>query len=159
MKGNERVIQLLNEGLSAELTAINQYVIHGRMRTNWGYLKLAKHSHKESIDEMLHAQEFIDRILFLEGVPNMQKYRPINVGKDIKEQMELELREELDAVRMYNEGARVCREVHDIGSAELFEKLIKDEEGHTDYLETQLGIIESIGLPNYLAQQLEEEKK
>ncbi len=154
MKGNTKVIALLNEGLCAELTTINQYVIHGRMRQNWGLAKLAAKAHAESIEEMKHAQDFIDRILFLEGVPNMQKYKKIGVGEDIPQQMKLELEGELEAVKLYNQGVKASREAGDNGSADLFERLLKDEEEHVDYLEAQIHLIETLGVQNYLAQNL-----
>lgn len=155
MKGDDLVIERLNDALTAELTAINQYVIHGRMRLNWGYKKLAKESYDESIDEMKHAQALIDRILFLDGAPNMQRYKIVRVGNNVREQIEFELVEELDAVRMYNESARICREKLDNGSADLFETLLKDEEGHVDHLEAELNLISQIGLERFLAQHLE----
>ena len=154
MKGNPKVIEILNEGLCAELTAINQYVIHGAMRKNWGYNKLAAKNHEESIEEMKHAQRLIDRILFLEGVPNMQKYKKIEVGADIKEQMQLELNGELEAVALYNNGVKICMEAADNGTAEIFKQLLADEEGHVDWLETQVGLIDSLGVQQYLAQNL-----
>ena len=154
MKGDKEVLKRLNEALCSELTAINQYVIHASMRSNWGYMKLAKQSHDESIEEMKHAQTLIDRILFLEGVPNMQKYKPVKVGKDIPEQMKFELEEELSAVKAYNEAVKVCREANDNGSADIFEKLLADEEHHVDYLEQQLELISTIGIENYLSQHL-----
>lgn len=154
MKGNAGVIKILNEGLCAELTAINQYFINAKMCQNWGFLKLAKKFHDESIEEMKHADTLIDRILFLDGVPNMQKYDKILVGSTVQEQLENDLAAELAAVALYNKGMKISREANDNGSADLFEILLKDEEGHVDYLEAQLHTIGEIGLPNYLAQQL-----
>lgn len=154
MKGDPKVVGLLNEALCSELTAINQYVIHGRMRANWGYMKLARESHVESIEEMKHAERLIDRILFLEGVPNMQKYKPVRIGEDVKSQIESELEEELAAVKAYNASVIACREAGDNGSAELFKDLLLDEEGHVDHLEQQLELIAKIGMENYLAQNL-----
>lgn len=154
MKGDAKVIEQLNEALCAELTAINQYVVHASMRANWGYHKLAAKSREESIEEMKHAQTLIDRILYLEGVPNLQKYQKINVGATIPEQMEFELAAETEALRLYNAAIKICREAGDNGSAGLFEQLLLDEEGHADWLETQIALIKEIGLPNYLAQNL-----
>ncbi len=154
MKGDKKVIELLNDALCAELTTINRYVIHGRMCANWGYAKLAMQAHTESIEEMKHGQLLIDRILFLEGIPNMQKYARIEVGRNVKEMIEIDLKAEIEAVELYNEGAKASRAAGDNGSADLFETLLKDEEGHTDHLEAQLHLIKEIGLPNYLAQQL-----
>jgi len=154
MKGDPKVIEILNEALCAELTAINQYVIHGRMQLNWGYKKLAAAAYAESIEEMKHAQDLIDRVLFLDGIPNMQKYAPIRIGSNIKEMLEFELAAERDAIALYNKGTKLCRDAGDNGSADIFEKLLADEEGHLDHLESTLHIIEEIGLPNFLAQQL-----
>jgi bacterioferritin len=154
MKGNAKVIELLNEGLCAELTTINQYFVHSRMRANWGYNKLAQKDMDESIEEMKHAQRFIERILFLEGVPNMQKYKKIMVGEDVKQQLEYELEGEYEAVKLYNEGLKLSREVGDNGSADLFQDLLNDEEAHVDYLEAQLSLIKELGIQNYLSQQL-----
>ncbi|MBI1784184.1 bacterioferritin [Candidatus Sumerlaeota bacterium] len=154
MKGDKKVIELLNEALCAELTTINRYVIHGRMCANWGYSKLAAKAHEESIEEMKHAQVLIDRILFLEGVPNMQKYQKLVVGQNAREMIEIDLQAEIDAISLYNKGVKASREAGDNGSADLFDTLLKDEEGHTDFLEAQLHLIEEIGLQNYLAQQL-----
>lgn len=152
MKGKARVIAVLNEGLCAELTAINQYFIHGKMCANWGYTKLAAKSREESIEEMKHAEDLIGRILFLDGVPNMQKYKKLIIGTTVQEQMENDLKIEIEAVATYNKGIKIAREAGDNGSAELFETLLKDEEGHIDWLEAQLHLIEEIGIQNYLAQ-------
>ena len=154
MKGNSEVIAVLNEGLCAELTAINQFFIHGKMNENWGYGKLSKKYLDESIEEMKDAEEIIERILFLEGVPNMQKYHKIRVGKTIKEQFESDLRMELEAVEIYNRGVKVSTQKGDNGSRALFEQLLKDEEDHVDWLEAQLHMIGEVGVENYLAQQL-----
>jgi len=154
MKGNAKVIKILNDALCAELTAINQYVIHQKMRENWGYMKLAKNAQMESIDEMKHADGLIDRILFLDGVPNMQKYGMVEVGTTVPEQLEFELKAELGAIKLYNKGIKISREVGDNGSAEKFEALLVDEEGHVDWIEAQQHLIDEIGLERYLAQQM-----
>jgi bacterioferritin len=156
MKGNDEVVQVLNEILTAELTAINQYFIHAMMCANWHYKRLAKHSHDESIEEMKHAQVIIERILYLEGVPNMQRYMKVNVGQNVPEQHQLDLQNEKDAVARLNTGIELCREKGDNGSRMLLEKILHDEEEHIDWLEAQLQQIQEIGVANYLAQQLEE---
>lgn len=157
MRGNDKVIGLLNEALKAELTAINQYFLHAKMCENWGYQRLAAYNRKESIDEMKHADELMERILFLEGTPNMTDMFPIRVGKDVKAQLESDMTLELDAVKRLNESIQVAREVGDNASRELFERILIDEEHHVDYLEGQLNIIAEIGLPHYLAQQIHKE--
>jgi bacterioferritin len=157
MKGDAEVIKLLNDVLCAELTGINQYFIHAMMCANWRYQRLAQHSRKESIEEMKHAQEVMERILYLDGVPNMQKYMKINVGQTIPEQHQFDLALEKDAVARLNKGTELCRSKDDNGSRLLLERILKDEEEHVDWLEAQLQQIEDIGLPNYLAQQIEEE--
>lgn len=156
MKGNEEVLEVLNEVLCAELTAVNQYFIHARMCANWRYQKLAKRSREESIGEMKHAEEVIDRILYLDGVPNMQKYMKITVGQTIPEQHEFDLGLERDAVRRLNAGVELCRAREDNGSRLLLEKILAEEEEHIDWLEAQLQQIQEIGLQNYLARQIEE---
>jgi bacterioferritin len=155
MKGDSAVIGALNEVLCAELTGINQYFIHAMMCHNWRYEKLAGHAREESIEEMKHAEEIIERILYLDGVPNMQKYMKINVGETVPRQHELDLALESDAVARLNRGLEVCREKGDNGSRLLFEKLLEDEEKHVDWLQAQLHQIAEIGLSNYLAQQIE----
>ncbi|HEY8231044.1 MAG TPA: bacterioferritin [Vicinamibacteria bacterium] len=155
MKGNDEVIKVLQDVLCAELTAINQYFIHARMNENWGYKKLAAFIQKESIEEMRHAQEIIDRILYLDGVPNMQKYMKINVGKTVPEQFKLDVAVEYDAVARLNKGIELTRAQGDNGTRALLETILKDEEEHIDWLEAQLGIVEEIGAQNYLAQQME----
>ena len=155
MKGHADVIQILNDVLCAELTAINQYFIHARMLENQRYNKLAKHAYDESMGEMKHAQNVIDRILYLDGVPNMQKYMKINVGQDVPEQHQFDLAVEKDAVARLNPGIELCRTHGDNGSRLLLEQILADEEGHIDWLEAQLLQIQQIGLPNYLAQQIE----
>lgn len=155
MKGHDEVIAVLNEVLCAELTGINQYFIHAMMNANWGYKKLAEHSRHESIDEMKHAQEVIERILYLDGVPNMQKYMKINVGQNVQEQHQFDLELEKAAVERLNKGIALCVDKGDNGTRALFEKILVEEEHHVDWLEAQLHQIREIGLQNYLAQQLE----
>ena len=154
MKGNEEVIAILNDVLSAELTGINQYFIHAKMAENWGYHRLAAHSREESIEEMQHADEIIQRLLYLEGVPNMQRYFKINVGQTVPEQHAFDLQLEKDAVERLNRGVALCNEKGDNGSRALLEKILQAEEEHVDWLEAQLEMIDTIGLDNYLAQQI-----
>ena len=156
MRGNEDVIRLLNDVLCAELTGINQYLIHSMMCANWRYKRLAEHSRKESIEEMKHAQEVIERILYLDGAPNMQKYMKITVGKTIPEQHQNDLHLEKDAVARLNTGIELCRSKRDNGSRALLEKILVDEEEHVDWLEAQLQQIKDVGVDNYLSQQIEE---
>jgi bacterioferritin len=155
MQGHADVIQILNDVLCAELTAINQYFIHARMLENQKYTRLAKHAQEESIGEMKHAQNVMDRILYLDGVPNMQKYMKINVGQTVPEQHEFDLAVEKDAVERLNKGIELCRNLGDNGTRVLLEQILTDEEGHIDWLEAQLLQIQQIGLGNYLAQQIE----
>ena len=138
MKGHPDVIQLLNDVLCAELTAINQYFIHARMLQNDRYVRLAKHAQEESIGEMKHAQVAIDRILYLEGVPNMQKYMKINVGQTVPEQFQFDLAVEKDAVERLNKGLELCRTHADNGTRLLLEEILKSEEEHIDWIEAQL---------------------
>ena len=155
MKGNDEIIQVLQEVLSAELTAVNQYFIHARMNENWGYKKLAAYIRKESIEEMQHAQQVIDRILYFDGAPNMHKYMKINVGKTVPEQFRKDLEVEYQAVSRLNKGIEVARALGDNGTRALLETILKEEEEHVDWLEAQLGIIKEIGVENYLARQME----
>ncbi len=155
MKGKDEIIEVLQEVLSAELTAVNQYFIHARMNENWGYKKLAEHIRKESIEEMMHAQKVIDRILYFDGAPNMSKYMKINVGKNVPEQFKNDLEVEYHAVPRLNKGIEVARSLGDNGTRALLEDILKEEEEHVDWLEAQLGIIKEIGAENYLARQLE----
>jgi bacterioferritin len=154
MKGNDKVISTLNEILTAELTAINQYFIHAKMCANWGYMKLAKKVRDESIDEMKHADKLIERILFLEGVPNVQRLNKVNVGETVKEQFELDLKLEYDAVARLNNAVALCRDVGDNTSREMVERILISEEEHADWLETQLDLIKNLGEQMYCAQQL-----
>ena len=154
MKGNDEVIQVLQDVLCAELTAVNQYFIHARMCENWGYKKLAAHIRKESIEEMQHAQEVIDRILYFDGAPNMQKYMKINVGKTVPEQFAADLEVEYQAVPRLNKGVEVARTHGDNGTRALLEKILADEEEHVDWLEAQIHKIREVGYETYLAQQI-----
>jgi bacterioferritin len=155
MKGNDEVIQVLQDVLAAELTAINQYFIHGRMCENWRYKRLADYIYKESMGEMKHAQAIIDRILYFDGAPNMQKYMKINVGKTVPEQHHLDLQLEYDAVARLNVGIELARSKGDNGTRGLLEEILKSEEEHIDWLEAQLHQIKEIGAENYLAQQID----
>jgi bacterioferritin len=155
VKGDAEILKILQEVLSAELTAINQYFIHARMLRNWRYMKLADHTEKESIGEMKHAQEAIDRILYFEGVPNMQKYMKINVGKTVPDMMKVDHALELDAVKRLNHGIALASEKGDNGTRALFEKILVSEEEHIDWIEAQIQQIKDIGAENYLAQQIE----
>ena len=157
MKGNEEVIQVLQDVLCAELTAINQYFIHARMCDNWGYDKLAAYLRKESIEEMRHAQDVIDRILYFDATPNMQKYMKINVGHDIQEQFHHDLELEYQAVPRLNKGVEIARSQGDNGTRSLFEAILKDEEEHVDWLEAQLHQIKEMGYQNYLTRQVNHE--
>ncbi len=155
MKGNTEVIEVLGEVLAAELTAINQYFIHAKMNQNWGYRKLGAYMRKESIEEMNHADSVIERILYLDGTPDLQRYMKIQVGKNVKEMFEFDLNVEYAAVERLNRGIEIATRNKDNGSRELMEKILVAEEEHIDWLEAQLHVINEIGLPNYLAQQLE----
>jgi len=156
MKGNDEVIQVLQDVLCAELTAINQYIIHARMCENWRYRRLAEHIRKESIDEMKHAQELIDRMLYFDGAPNMQKYMKINVGKTVPEQLRFDLQVEHEAIPRLNQGIEMARARGDNGTRALLEGILRDEEEHVDWLEAQLLQIEQMGVENYLAQHIDE---
>jgi bacterioferritin len=155
MHGDPEIIEKLNEVLTAELTAINQYFLHGKMQANWGYGKLAEHSREESIDEMKHADSVTDRILYFDGVPNYQRYNPLRIGETVQEQFEADLQVEYDAVQRLNEGIALATAKGDNGTRHLFEKILVEEEDHVDWIETQLETIRQIGLENYLSQQLE----
>ena len=156
MKGEPEVIQVLNDVLCAELTAINQYFVHAMMCDNWGLKRLAKHMREESLGEMKHAEDVIDRILYLDGVPNMQKYMKVNVGQTVPEMHQFDLDLERDAVARLNPGIEVCRGKGDNGTRQILEKILSDEEHHIDWLEAQLTQIQTMGLQNYLAQQIGE---
>jgi bacterioferritin len=150
MRGNERVLEFLNEQLTAELTAINQYFLHAKMQANWGYTKLAAHTRAESIDEMRHAEILTDRILFLDGLPNYQRLFPLRIGETVKEQFNADMLIEVEAVDRLRRGIEHMRSVGDVTSAKLFEDILADEEHHIDYLETQLRLLETLGEPLYL---------
>ncbi|MBI1955042.1 MAG: bacterioferritin [Acidobacteria bacterium] len=158
MRGNEKVIALLNDALRAELVAINQYFLHAEMCENWGYHRLGEVTKKQAMDEMKHAEQVIERILFLEGTPGMGMKLPLQVGQTVKAQIENDLALELEAFANYNTAIRVCAEEGDNTSRDLFQKLLADEEEHIDFLEAQLSLMKEIGLPNYLAQQMHEGK-
>ena len=155
MRGDERVIALLNEQLTAELTAINQYFLHAKMQENNGWVRLATHTRDESIDEMRHAERITERLLFLEGLPNYQRLSPLRIGQTIREMFEADLAVEVEAVARLRGGIDEMRAVGDVTSAKLFEAILTDEELHIDYLETQLGLLDSIGESLYVAQLIE----
>ena len=154
MKGDKKIIEVLNDVLTAELTAINQYFVHGEMCENWGYDRLHHMIRKHSIEEMKHAEEVIERILFLEGIPNMQRLSKVNIGESVAEQLRLDLGLELEAVERLNKGINVCNEVGDNNSRHLLEEILEDEEEHIDWIEAQLTLVEQVGIQNYLAQQI-----
>jgi len=154
VKGDAKVIKLLNQVLKAELTAINQYFLHAEMCHNWRYEKLYGFIRKEAIDEMKHAEILMERILYLEGTPNMTDYFKINIGQTVEQQFKNDLQVEYEAVDRLNEGIKACVAAGDNGSRELLEKILVDEEHHVDWLEAQLHAIEEMGIQNYLAQQL-----
>jgi len=158
MKGDPKVIDFLNQVLKAELTAINQYFLHAEMCENWGYERLAKLIRKESIEEMQHAEKLMERILYLDGTPNMSDYFKINIGQTVELQFKNDVQLEYDAVKRLNDGIQLCITQNDGGSRELAEKILSDEEHHIDWLEAQLHAIEEMGYQNYLAQQLKEEE-
>tara|TARA_B100001989_G_scaffold245745_1_gene215823 strand:- start:6190 stop:6678 length:489 start_codon:yes stop_codon:yes gene_type:complete len=150
MKGDKKVIEYLNEALKKELTAINQYFLHSRILEDWGITKLAKHEYNESIEEMHHADELIKRILFLEGLPNLQDLGKLYIGQNVKEIMECDMKLEVDGAAHYREAVSYADEVKDYVSRDLFSKILAEEEGHIDYLETQLQMIEDMGIQNYI---------
>jgi len=154
MKGNDEVLTLLNNLLTNELTAINQYFIHAKMCENWGFERLAHKVREESIDEMRHADQVITRILFLEGVPNLQRLHKLHVGETVKEQLEGDLQLEYTAIAFLNQGIETARKNADNASEDLFTKILVSEEEHADWLETQLELIRQVGEQNYLAQQI-----
>ena len=155
MEGNEQVIEALNSGLTIELTAINTYFIHSKMLSNWGLKKLAEYYYAESIEEMKHADEVIDRILFLQGVPAISRYDVIKVGDTPKEQIEIGMALEIKGATTYNEGVKLCSEVKDNASRELMERMVVESEQSIDSAEAQLDLIKLVGIENYLAQQME----
>ncbi|HTR71459.1 MAG TPA: bacterioferritin [Mycobacteriales bacterium] len=156
MQSEPRVIEILNEQLTAELTAINQYFLHSKMQENNGWPKLARYTRSESVDEMRHAEQVTDRILFLEGLPNYQRLLPLKIGETVREMFEADLAVEMDAVGRLRTGIDYLRSVGDVTSANLFEHILSDEERHIDYLETQLGLLDSLGEALYLAQLVEQ---
>jgi bacterioferritin len=154
MKGNPDVIKVLNEVLRKELTGINQYFIHAKMCKNWGYAVLGEHAWNESIDEMKHADQIVERILFLEGTPNVQAYDKIQVGSNVKQQLENDLGLEQAALTVLRPGLKTCLDAHDDAPRELLEHIVVDEEHHIDWIETQFHQIKEVGYENYLAQQI-----
>lgn len=149
MKGDAKVIEYLNKALRHEMTAVNQYWLHYRILDDWGYTKLAKKEREESIEEMQHADKLVVRILFLEGHPNMQSLDPLRIGESLKEVIEADLAGEYSARALYKEAREICHTAGDYVTMKLFEELMADEEGHIDYLETQLELIEQIGIEKY----------
>ncbi len=156
MQGDSQVLEFLNEQLSAELTAINQYFLHAKMQENSGWVKLAAHTRAESIDEMRHAELLTDRILFLEGLPNYQRLFPLRIGQTVTQMLQSDMAVETEAVSRLRRGIEHMRSVSDVTSANIFETILADEEGHIDYLETQLGLISQLGEPLYVAQLVEQ---
>jgi bacterioferritin len=152
MRGDDEIIALLNEQLTSELTAINQYFLHAKMQQKWGLTKLAEYTRNESIDEMRHAEIITDRILFLEGLPNYQRLFPLRIGQTVREQLESDLAIELEVVERLRPGIKLCRDKGDITTAKLFEDILADEEHHIDYIETNLELIDKLGEQLYLAQ-------
>lgn len=156
MKGNEKVLETLNKMLADELTAINQYIVHGEMAANWGYAALHEVDEKRAIDEMKHAEMLIERILFLEGTPNMAELKAIHIGEDVETQIKNDRASEFDAINAYNASIKVAGEFDDFGTRELFEKILKDEEAHIDVLEAQLDQIKQMGIQIFLSEQMED---
>lgn len=156
MQGKPEVIEILNEVLTSELTAVNQYFIHAKMCQDWGFNRLAEYIRHESIDEMRHAETIIERILYLDGVPNLQRLFALRVGENVPEQFHNDLAVEREAVERLARGIKLCNELVDHGTRTIFESILVAEEEHIDWLETQLSTIESIGLENYLSEQLGE---
>lgn len=157
MKGKPEVLAELSERLKEELGAVNQYILHAEMCENWGYERLAKWTKMQAIGEMKHAEKIVERILFLEGLPKMDELAKITIGKNVKQQVENDLALEKGAVAAYNKSIEICRKAGDNGTADFFKEILKDEEGHVDHLEMELGLIEQLGLESFLAQQLDEE--
>jgi bacterioferritin len=154
MRGHDQVITMLNEILTAELTAINQYFIHARMCENWGYERLWKKVREESMGEMRHADRLIERILYLEGVPNLQRLSKVNVGQTVPEQLRLDLEVEKAAIKMLNDGIELARGLGDNGTRDLLEDMLEGEEAHANWIEAQLTLLAQMGEGNYLAQQV-----
>ncbi len=149
MKGDKKVIDYLNKALRMELTAVSQFWLHYRLQKDWGYGKLAKKMREESIEEMEHADKLIDRIIFLEGHPNLQTLDPLRIGENVRETLTCDLAAEMDALKLYNEARAYCAQAGDYASMHLFEELILDEQGHVDFLETQIELHDAIGAGNY----------
>lgn len=158
MKGDKKVIEILNHVLTAELTAISQYFVHGEMCENWGYARLQHAIRMHSIGEMKHAEKVIERVLFLDGVPNVQRLNKINIGESVPEMLKVDLALEMDAVKRLNEGIELCRGVDDNNSRHLLEEILEDEEEHIDWIEAQIALLEQVGAPNYLAQQIKKDE-
>jgi len=154
MKGDKKVIEFLNKALYNELTAINQYFLHAKMLKNWGLGQWARHEYEESIDEMKHADKLAERILFLEGLPNFQALGKLKIGEGPREILECDLALELEGIPLLREAIAYCEEVEDFVSRELFVDILEDEEEHVDWLETQLDLVERVGLQNYLQEQM-----
>jgi len=159
MKGDAKVLEALNAGLTIELTAINQYFCQAKMCKNWGFTKLAAKHYSESMGEMKHAEKLIDRILFLEGVPEIARYDVIRVGTDVKQQFENDLKLEMKGVNAYNAAIDLCVKVKDAGSRDMLEAILVESEEHVDWLETQLGLIKDVGLELYLQNQIGEHEE
>ncbi len=156
MKGDKAIIDVLNDVLTVELTTINQYFLAGRMLRNWGFDRLAQYYRKESIDEMKHAEAIIDRVLFLEGIPNVQRLGKVQIGESFEEQLKLDLDEEYRAVKRLNDGIALCRTSGDAGTEDLLTRILVSEEEHVDWIETQVSLIQTLGKTAYLAEQMKE---
>jgi bacterioferritin len=154
MRGDEQVIEILNEVLTNELTATNQYYMHYAMQRNWGFTRLAQHTYDESIDEMKHADLLIHRILFLEGHPNLQRLGAVRVGEQVREQLQADMAVEVQAIETLRRGIEICRQAADAVTRLLFEDILSSEEAHIDYLETQLSLLDTLGDQEYLALQV-----
>jgi bacterioferritin len=158
MKGNEKILEVLNDLLADELTAVNQYMVHAEMNDDWSYTRLAEVVEKRAIDEMKHAEKLIARILFLEGTPIVSKYNKINIGAAVEKQFDNDWSAEADAIKAYNDAIKVCCANNDHGTEQLLKSILKDEEDHIDWLESQKEQVAQIGIQNYLGQQIKEEE-
>jgi len=158
MKGDPKVIEILNDVLTAELTAINQYFVHAEMCENWGYDRLRHIIRKHSIGEMKHAEELIERVLFLEGIPNVQRLGKITIGENVPEILKSDYALEMEALPRLNEGIETCRELGDNNSRHLLEEILEEEEEHVDWLEAQMTLLEQVGVQNYLSEQIKHEE-
>jgi bacterioferritin len=156
MKGDSKVIEHLNKALGNELVAINQYFLHAKMYKDWGLQKLAKWEYDESIEEMQHADKLIERILFLEGIPNLQDLGKLNIGENVREMLECDLKIEHEGRNDYIEAITYCEQVKDYVSRDLFRDILADEEDHIDHIETELGLIDKVGIENYMLKQMQE---